>query len=33
MALLALQFLPRTIRAVFDMPLEDPSMRASNPVE
>jgi TRAP-type mannitol/chloroaromatic compound transport system permease small subunit len=33
MALLALQFLARTIRAVFDMPLEDPSMRASNPVE
>jgi TRAP-type mannitol/chloroaromatic compound transport system permease small subunit len=33
MALLALQFLARTIRAALDLPLEDPSMRASNPVE
>lgn len=33
MGLLALQFLGRAIRAVFDLPLEDPSMRASNPVE
>jgi TRAP-type mannitol/chloroaromatic compound transport system permease small subunit len=33
MVLLALQFLARTIRAVLDLPLEDPNMRASNPVE
>jgi TRAP-type mannitol/chloroaromatic compound transport system permease small subunit len=33
MALLALQFLARAIRAALDLPLEDPSMRASNPVE
>jgi TRAP-type mannitol/chloroaromatic compound transport system permease small subunit len=33
MGLLALQFLARTIRALLDLPLEDPSMRASNPVE
>jgi TRAP-type C4-dicarboxylate transport system permease small subunit len=33
MALLALQFLTRTIRAALDLPLEDPSMRASNPME
>ena len=33
MALLTLQFLTRTIRAAFDLPLEDPSMQASNPVE
>ncbi|MGU9981576.1 TRAP transporter small permease subunit [Phreatobacter sp. HK31-P] len=32
-ALLTLQFLARTIRAALDLPLEDPSMRASNPVE
>jgi TRAP-type mannitol/chloroaromatic compound transport system permease small subunit len=33
MALLALQFLGRAIRAGLGLPLEDPSMRASNPVE
>ena len=33
MGLLALQFLARAIRASLDLPLEDPSMRAANPVE
>jgi TRAP-type mannitol/chloroaromatic compound transport system permease small subunit len=33
MVLLALQFLGRAIRAVLGLQLEDPSMRASNPVE
>ncbi|MDP3547605.1 MAG: TRAP transporter small permease [Phreatobacter sp.] len=33
MGLLALQFLARSFRAALDLPLEDPSMRASNPVE
>ncbi len=33
MTLLSLQFLARTVRAVLDLPLEDPAMRASNPVE
>ena len=33
MALLSLQFLGRAIRAVYGLPLEDATMRASNPIE